>query len=97
MEILITALAPVATGILGWLTGRRKQKNDFITDLQKSIDLLAAKNTELVETVMQLRQQNIELSAQVTQLRRENKVLQRQLAALNEKIKQNLTALPPQL
>jgi len=31
---LTNLLLPVVTGAIGWLAGRRKQKNDFLAELQ---------------------------------------------------------------
>ena len=41
-------LLPTVTGTIGWLAGRRKQKNDFLAEMQSSIDLLSEKNCKAV-------------------------------------------------
>lgn len=64
MDILYTIGPYLASGLsalLGWFFGRRKQKNDFLTELQHSIDMLVAKNKELYEEVVELRAENVEL------------------------------------
>lgn len=86
-------LLPVLTGVTGWLAGRRKRNNDFLNDLQDSINTLSAKNAELVktvvtlnETVISLRAENAELKSEVTALRGENKQLSDEIAQLREQL-----------
>jgi hypothetical protein len=72
---LLPYLASVMTGVAGWLTGQRKQKNDFLKDLQASIDLLAKENRRLIEENLELRKELSELKIIVHefQLRRQKK------------------------
>jgi cell division protein FtsB len=83
MEINFTDILPylvsVVTGIAGWLTGRRKRKNDFLIELQSSIDLLAKENAELVEKV-------ILMNKEIIELRKENAQLRVEVEELNEKL-----------
>jgi predicted nucleic acid-binding Zn-ribbon protein len=76
---VINVLITIVAGVTGWLVGRRKQRNDFLSDLQKSIDLLSAKNKELVDEVVTLR-------GEVIQLKSENKALRKEIEELNEKL-----------
>lgn len=64
LPYLISAI----TGVGGWFFGRKKQKNDFLDELQSSIDLLSGKNSELLTEVLNLRQENIELKANQTEM-----------------------------
>jgi len=81
-NVLITAIA----GAIGWLAGRKKQKNDFILELQSSIDLLSEKNRQLVEEVVLSREENARVRSEVIKLREENKVLRFEIEALNKKL-----------
>ena len=65
IEKIVGWVLPTVTGVVGWLAGRRKQKNDFLSDLQSSIDLLSKRNAELVEKV-------VELNTTVIHLTKEN-------------------------
>ena len=76
---LIDTLVPVLTGIIGWMAGRRKQKNDFLSELQTSIDLLSKKNGELLKQV-------VELNDTVVSLRKENGALRGEVAALQSEV-----------
>jgi hypothetical protein len=67
---IFTYLAPVLTGVAGWLGGRRKKNNDFLGDLQASIDLLAEKNKILMEEVIKLREENAKLRIDIEELTR---------------------------
>ena len=67
-----TFVLPLVTAAAGWLAGRRKQKNDFLHDLQSSINLLSSENKRLLEEItsanneiIALRKENEELKASV--------------------------------
>jgi len=82
MELLTTILqfvVPISTFVAGLFTGRRKRNNDFLADLQKSIDLLSEKNKELVEEVVRLR-------SEIVKLKSENAALRNEVEELNEKL-----------
>ena len=82
METLTTILqfvAPIGTFIAGLFTGRRKRQNDFLADLQKSIDLLSAKNKELIDEVITLR-------GEIVKLKSENAALRNEIEELNDKL-----------
>lgn len=82
---LFNYLAPVLTGVFGWLTGRRKQKNDFLAELQASIDLLAEKNKTQMEEIIKLREE-------VLRLREENAHLREEIEELNGRL-QNIKTI----
>lgn len=67
--ILGYVLAPI-TGAVGWLAASRKRRNDFLNDLQSSINLLAAENKRLITEVVELRRENVQLRVEVEELNR---------------------------
>jgi FtsZ-binding cell division protein ZapB len=67
---IVNAIATPAAGVIGWFAGRKKQNNDFLRDLQASIDLLAEKNRILMEEVVKLREENAKLRGEVEELSR---------------------------
>lgn len=86
-------IAPVLTGIASYFAGTRKRNNDFLNDLQKSIDLLSAKNAELIDEVVKLRSENAKLlsnqdtlQSRVDTLTRQNDKLQKEVEDLNAKL-----------
>ena len=86
-------LVPLVTGVVGFLNGRRKRKNDFLGDLQSSIDTLSRKNSELMkriiglnDTVILLRNENAELKGEVALLRKENEQLSIEVGQLREQL-----------
>jgi len=86
MEIQLTEIVnvalPVVTGAIGWLAGRRKQKNDFLAEIQSSIDLLSEKNKLFVVEMVQLREENLKLCGEVAMLREENRALRSEIEGL---------------
>lgn len=62
-EWITTLLVPV-TGVVSWLAGSRHRRNEAITEMQNTINMLAVKNSELYEEVLALR-------AQVSSLKQE--------------------------
>jgi len=96
MEILKDIMpyaVPVLTAIAGWLGGTRKKKNDFLCEMQKSIDLLADENAKLVEKVVklnkeivELRRENAELLSGQEKLRKENAEMKAEIEELNNRL-----------
>jgi len=90
MEIQLTEVVnvalPVVTGAIGWLAGRRKQKNDFLAEMQSSIDLLSEKNKLFVGEMVQLREENLKLCGEVALLREENRALRSEIETLNKNL-----------
>lgn len=76
---IINVLTTTVAGLTGWFVGRKKQKNDFLNDLQASIDLLAAKNRELMEEVIKLREENAALRTEWESLDRKYKQVLKEL------------------
>lgn len=75
--ISIVLTSTLLASFFGWITTRKQQRNSFITELQKSIDLLSDKNEELMRKVVELREQNIELLANQEEMRQELEALRR--------------------
>jgi peptidoglycan hydrolase CwlO-like protein len=81
MENFISILGYIITpisAVIAWFAGRKKANNDFLQNMQSSIDLLTAENTKLVKQV-------IELNNEVVELRKENAKLRAEIEELNEK------------
>jgi peptidoglycan hydrolase CwlO-like protein len=72
-------LAAPLTGIVAWFAGRRKNNNDFLHELQKSIGLLTTENTKLIERVVTMNQEIIDL-------KKENRILRNEVEELNKKL-----------
>lgn len=64
MQLLTFALPGGFLGsVFTWIFSRRKQNNDFLTELQSSINLLSSENKKSLEENIQLRRENIDLKA----------------------------------
>lgn len=90
-----TYIIPLFTAAVGWIVGSRKRKNDFLKDLQASINLLSAENKRLLEEItnanaeiVAVRKENEELKASVDRLCAENSQLKDEIRQLREQIKQ---------
>lgn len=82
---------PIVTAVIGYFTGHKKRKNDFLSELQGSIDMLSSKNRELVDEVIKLRSQvvtlreeNLELTKSQERLLKENADLREEVAHLRD-------------
>ncbi len=98
MEILTfigSYIIPLFTAAIGWIVGSRKRRNDFLKDLQASIDLLSSENRKLLaditavnSEIVAVRKENEELKASVDRLCTENSQLKDEVRQLREQIKQ---------
>lgn len=89
-----TYIIPLFTATVGWLVGSRKRKNDFLKDLQASIDLLSSENRKLLvditvvnSEIVAVRKENEELKASVDRLCTENSQLKDEIRQLREQLK----------
>ena len=88
-----TYIIPLFTAVVGWIVGSRKRKNDFLKDLQASINLLSAENKRLLEEItnanaeiVAVRKENEELKASVDRLCTENSQLKDEVRQLREQV-----------
>lgn len=88
-----TYIIPLLTAAVGWLVGSRKRKNDFLKDLQASIDLLSSENRKLLtditavnSEIVAVRKENEELKASVDRLCTENSQLKVEVRQLREQV-----------
>lgn len=81
------------TAVAGWLVGRRKQQNDFLSDLQGSINLLAEENAKLLKELIAVRKENAtlmnnqeQMKIEIEGVRKENVQLRVEIGELNERL-----------
>ena len=93
--IVTECLVPIITAAAGWLAGKRKRRNDFLKNMQESIDILSMENKRLIEDlttvnreVVALRKENGELKYSVDQLCKENVQLKEEVRNLRTRITQ---------
>ena len=94
LQFIGTYIIPLVSAAAGWLAGSRKRRNDFLQDLQASIDLLSSENRRLLADItavnaeiVAVRKENEELKASVDRLCSENALLQEEVRQLREQIK----------
>ena len=95
ISIISDCLVPMITAAAGWLAGKRKRRNDFLKNMQDSIDILSMENKRLIEDlttvnreVVALRKENGELKYSVDQLCKENVQLKEEVRNLRTRITQ---------
>ena len=93
LSTLISYAAPAITAAAGWLAGKRKRRNDFLKNMQDSIDILSMENERLLgdltnvnREVVALRRENGELKYSVDQLCKENVQLKDEVRNLKNRI-----------
>ena len=93
ISIITDCLVPLITAAAGWLAGKRKRRNDFLKNMQDSIDLLSVENkcllkdlTAVNNEVVALRKEKGELKYSVDQLCRENVQLKTEVQDLRKQI-----------
>ncbi|MEG1499388.1 MAG: hypothetical protein RRX93_07810 [Bacteroidales bacterium] len=93
--ILLSLFTPLS-GIVGWFAGSHKRRNDFISDLQDSIDLLTQKYTDTLNRLTLAQEENqkfqtgqAEMLGELREVRKENAALKASL----EEIKRENTLL----
>ena len=93
ISIITDCLVPIVTAAAGWLAGKRKRRNDFLKNMQESIDILSMENKRLIEDlttvnreVVALRRENGELKTSVDQLCKENAQLKTEVQDLRKQI-----------
>lgn len=87
-DILLVFL-PVISSVVTWFVSRRKRNNDFLSEMQASINLLSTENKEILSENVHLRRENAEQKAnqqemldKLNLLAAENKDLRRENAEL---------------
>ena len=93
ISLITDCLVPIVTAAAGWLAGKRKRRNDFLKNMQDSIDILSMENKRLIEDltnvnreVVALRKENGELKYSVDQLCKENVQLKDEVRNLKNRI-----------
>ena len=93
ISLITDCLVPTITAVVGWLAGKRKRRNDFLKNMQDSIDILSMENKRLLEDltnvnreVVALRRENGELKYSVDQLCKENVQLKDEVRNLKNRI-----------
>ena len=88
------------TGIVTWVATRRKRNNDFLAEMQKSIDLLSQKYNEQLQDNVRLSELAISLKNEIANVRMENRLLlqgQEELKMENISLKEEVNSLRQQL
>ena len=93
LQFIGTYLIPLITALAGWIAGSRKRNNNFLQDLQSSINLLSAENKKLLadltsvnKEIVNVRKENEELKASIDRLCTENEQLKDEIRQLKEKL-----------
>jgi len=89
----LTVLLPVLSSVVTWWVMRKKRKNDFLADLQSSIDLLSDKYNSSLQDLIIVKEQNAKLMIAQDQMKNQIETLSKENAALKETIDELNTRL----
>ena len=81
---IISVVSPLLTAAAGWWVGRRRRQNDFLCQLQSSIDLLSSKNKELMKELVATRDEVMALRKSNDELLQNQEALKRNLEEFKE-------------
>lgn len=81
---ILTLVLPVTTGAVSYMLGKKKRNNDFLNDLQGSIDLLTTNYIKALNELTELRSENLELRTMQNKMLIEMKALKSENARLTE-------------
>lgn len=96
--IIITAISSLPIGsAIGWFFSQKKRNNDFIADLQNSIDLLSDNYTKTLDGLVVVKKQNADLLIIVSQLESELVKLREENNGLMLKMNEFISQLEPEL
>lgn len=84
--VFLPYIASAITGLFGWVVGKKRQDNNFIKELQDSINLLAKDNRELREELITVRKEYMRQSILLEQISAENKLLKEQIDTLTKRL-----------
>jgi len=70
VTIIGYALAPV-TGIVTWIAARTKQRNDFLKEMQESINVIITENKNLYKELLDLRKELYERDKRIFELQKQ--------------------------
>lgn len=88
IKFILMAVLPsgcVGTAI-GWLVSKRNRDNDFLANLQSSIDFLSERNDQLLKELVTVKLQNMELKTIQEKMKGELEELRRENLALKQLI-----------
>jgi len=90
---VLTVALPVLSSVITWFVARKKRKNDFLADLQSSIDLLSEKYNAALQELVTVKEQNSklliaqnEMKEQIDNLTKENETLKNTVDELNDRL-----------
>lgn len=93
LSVIIPAAMTAIGGIMGWLVGKRKQDNDFLSDQEASINLLIENNKSIVKKYTESQERILELLGENTKLKETIKRLEAELNALRRRNEANTRKL----
>lgn len=86
-ELVLTALGSSSiTGVVTWIFSKKKRDNDFLSDLQNSINILTQNYTGTLNKLVEVQRQNAELLAGQASMQQEIDKLKKENCKLIEKI-----------
>jgi chromosome segregation ATPase len=93
-DLLITAITSGSlTGIVTWLFSRKKRNNDFLSELQNSIEILSKNYTTTLNRLVDIQSQNAQLLDAQSSMRIQIANLEKENCILLEKLQRTIKEL----
>lgn len=90
---IIGFVLSIVTGPVCWFAGKQKRNNDFLADLQGSVNMLTDENAKLLKELVAVRKENADLmqnqeqmKLEIGSVRKENEELRRELEEINNRL-----------
>lgn len=87
--LIVTTLVTAVTNVCTYYAARKKKQNDFISDLQSSIDLLSEKYSNTLKELVVVKESNVQLTMKINELIVENKTLKDEISKITNRIVHN--------
>lgn len=81
--LIVTTLVTAVTNVCTYFVTKKKKQNDFINDLQSSIDLLSEKYTCTLKELVVVKESNVQLTCKINELIQENKSLKDEVSKMS--------------
>jgi hypothetical protein len=85
-SIIITTISSALTGIATWFVSKSRRDNNFVAELQSTINMLVAKNKEQLAMIIEMGDKLAAQHVELAEIKKENASLRYEVQGLSEKL-----------